>query len=516
MYVHHLGYIPEIGLRLFPDKIAICQGKVDLTYAQLEVRTNRVGNALRGLGIRKGERVALLFSNDWRFVEAIFGTMRAGAVAVPINVRLGYDSLRHILIDSGARILIASPDMRELAERLMNDCPSADSLVVPGASASAALDYEEWLFAASDKRPSLAAGPDDLCMMLYTSGSTGWPKGVRLHHAGQIHNADVMRCAYMLNAEERTLVSGPLYHANALSGSLFPFLLAGGSVVILPRFDPIAVIRAIEHYRCTHMTGVPAMYKLILREREVLAQHDISSLRFLSCGSAPVTQELLTELTAAFGYIDVIESYGLTEGGPVVTVNPRWGGRKLGSCGIALPGVEVRLSADAGGEVRSGEAGEVWVRSPGNARGYHNLSEVTRQRFTTDGWLKTGDVMRRDADGYYYFLGRKDDMINVGGENVYPKEVEAILLCHPAVVDVCVVAVPHQLKGQVPVAFVVTNGSTAVGEDGLKRFFLEHGPAYAHPRRVFVVDELPLSGTGKIDRAVLAKRAREAIASTPS
>ncbi len=517
MYIDNLGYLPEIGYRLTPDKVALIQGNLELTYAQLEARANRVANGLIGLGVRPGERVVLLFSNDYRFVECFLGVMRIGGVVVPANIRLGFDNLRHVVADCGARVLLASPDQRETGERLADGVPAVEHLLVDGSAHPRATSYAEWLEAASDARPTVATGPDDLCMQPYTSGSTGRPKGVLLQHFGQVHNADAMRRILMVENTDRALIAVPLYHANGLCGALMPFLMAGGSAVIMPAFEAVAIIRAIEQHRVTYTTGVPAMYKLILRERETLARHDVSSIRYLACGSAPVPAELIRQLETTFGGADVVESYGLTEGGPVVACLPRWGIRKLGSTGLLLPDVQAKIMASDGQtELRPDEVGELWVKGPGNTIGYHNLPEVTAAKLTPDGWLRTGDLMRVDADGYYFFMGRADDMINCGGENVYPKEVETILLQHSAIADACVVPAPHEMKGEAPVAFVVARGPHAPTDEELKAFFLQHGPAYAHPRRIFFLESLPLNGTGKLDRQALTRRARELVAAEPS
>ena len=515
MYIQNFGYLSDIGYRLSPSKIALIQDGHELTYEQLDARANKVAHALVRSGIRKGDRVALMQGNERHFVECFFGAMRAGAVAVPVNIRSGNEAMRYVLGDSGARMVIASPEWHAPAAEFVADAPLVERLVLCGTANAPAPDqvaYDAWVDGASTDRMPVEIEFEDLCMMPYTSGTTGRPKGVRLHHAGQIHNAETLRRAHMITPDERTLISGPMYHANALSGAFYPFIFGGASAVILPKFDARAVIEAIERYHCTHTIGVPTMFALMLREREALAAHDVSSINYIGVGSAPVTSEFLHELERAFGGVDVVEGYGMTESGPVPILIPRWGKKKLGSCGILLPQMEVRLVDDGGTDVADNEIGEAWIRNPGNARGYHNLPAVTAARFTPDGWLKSGDLMRRDEEGFYFFLGRKDDQISVGGENVYPKEVESIVLQHPDVLEACVVPVPHVLKGAVPVAFVVRREGRHPTEEGIKTFFLERGAAYAHPRKVFFVDEFPLSGTSKIDRMALAKRATESMA----
>jgi acyl-CoA synthetase (AMP-forming)/AMP-acid ligase II len=470
-----------------------------------------MARALRGLGIGPGDRVALLFTNHWKFIESLFGPMRLGAVPVPLNTRMGDEALEFVLSDSEATLVIASGETADRALELARAVPSVRTLVADAPESPGLLPYEPLLESSKGDIPRRKTEPDEIAMQPYTSGSTGKPKGVLLTHGGQIWNADVLRKEIHVDDTERALVSVPLYHKNAMAGAVKPFLLGGGSLAILPGFDPRRVIEAIDRYQATYLTGVPAMYKMILAEKEALARHDVRSIRYAVCGSAEVPQELLDEFQRVFG-APMAESYGLTEGGPVPLINSRWGLKRRGSCGMAFPGCEVKLlSEDGSREVSAGEVGELVTRNPGLARGYWKRPEATASRFR-DGWLYTGDLMRRDEDGFYYFLGRKDDMINVGGENVYPKEVEDILLRHPNLRDVAVVPAPHPVKGAVPVAFVIEREAGKATEEELKAFFLERGAPYAHPRRVFFVDAMPLGGTGKLDRTRLRETARERMA----
>jgi long-chain acyl-CoA synthetase len=500
-----LGHLFDVPLRLTPGAVAVIQDDTTLTYRQLDARASRMANLLAALGVGEGDRVALMFGNDWRFLEAFFGPMRLGAVTVPLNIRMGDEALAYVLEDAEARVLVAGRDQAERARRLTGRLAGLAHLVADGPGG----DYEDRMRAASPQLVRRRLDPDAVCMQPYTSGSTGKPKGVLLAHRGQVWNADVLRKMACLDHTERALVAVPLYHKNAMIGAVKPFLLCGGSLVILPGFDPVAMIRAIDAHRCTYLTGVPAMYKLMLAETEALAKHDVGSIRYALCGSAEVPEELLVEFRRVFG-APIAESYGLTEGGPVPCANPRYGLKKRGSCGVDVPQAENGVVRPDGTDCDADEVGELVCRNPGVARGYWKLPEVTAAKIR-DGWLHTGDLMRRDGDGYYYFVGRKDDMINVAGENVYPKEVEDILLRHPALKDACVVPAPHATKGWAPVAYVVARDpARAPSEDAVKRFFLERGAPYAHPRRVMFLERLPLGGTGKLDRATLKRLAAEA------
>jgi long-chain acyl-CoA synthetase len=509
MLPDNLGYIFDAPLKLAPDTTAVLQGAVQLTFAELDARCNRMGNALASLGIKAGDRVALMFSNDYRFLEAMFGAMRIGAVPVPLNIRMGDDALMYVIEDAEAEALIINADMADRARVLLPRLNRVTRLIADSAQIEGAHIYAELFASASPALARRTTDADEICLQPYTSGSTGKPKGVLLTHGGQIWNADMMRKADVIDHTERALVAVPLYHKNAMAGAVKPFLLAGGSLVILPGFDAVEVIKAIDQYRVTYLTGVPAMYKMILRETEALRQHDVSSLRYVVCGSAEVPEELLAAFQRVFSNAVMAEGYGLTEGGPVPIVPSRWGLKRRGSCGQAFPGCDVRIVGEDGvTELSANQIGELITRNPGLAKGYWKLPDATAQRFR-NGWLYTGDLMRRDEEGFYYFVGRKDDMINVAGENVYPKEVEDLLLRHANIRDACVVPASHDVKGSVPVAFVVTTDEGRPTEEEVKQFCVTHGAPYAHPRRVFFLDTLPLGGSGKVDRATLKRLAEE-------
>ncbi|GIP41257.1 long-chain-fatty-acid--CoA ligase [Paenibacillus sp. J31TS4] len=523
---NNFGDLTHRAVRLLPDKPAVVAPEATLTYRELEERMNVAGGVFRRLGIEFGDRVALLFPNDYRFVELCFGLMRIGAVPLPLNRKLNAETLSYILADSGAKLLVAHESLLAAARELSWPTRSGPLLVVgksqgaseskpegnpfPGGPDPDEVPYEALAAGQEPIAESVTVRDDDLCFLLYTSGSTGRPKGCMLTHGGQWWNAETNRRVLLLEESDVALVSVPLYHKNAMINAVKPCLLLGATLVILPGFDPAEVIAAVETYRVTYTTGVPAMYKMILAHHKQHPGRDLSSLRFLICGSSEVPPELMRELQERYG-VDVLEAYGLTEGGPQVLVSPRWGIRRQGAAGLPLPGCDVKVVSTDGAEreLGPGEIGELWVRNPGVAIGYWNLPEVTKARFTEDGWLKTGDLARFDEDGYGYIAGRKDDLIIIGGENAYPKEIEDVLIRHPEIDDVCVVAMAHPTKGKAPAAFVVRRPGSSLSEKELQAYFLERGPAYAHPRRVVFLESMPLSGTGKIDKASLSARLEE-------
>jgi long-chain acyl-CoA synthetase len=505
----NLGYWCSASAARFPDKVALIDLSRDppreTTYAELERRLDRVAATLTRLGLESGDRLAMSISNRVEFVEIMFGAMRAGIVPVPLNTKLGPDTLRYVIEDSGCRGAAVEPAA---------NAHVAGIVVSLGVEARLSLDtvdagwlgYEDALAASRADFAPPPVAPDHLAFLPYTSGSTGKPKGVALTHAGQCWWIGCLHKYWPMPTESRALAAVPLYHKNAMAGAIKPLLSAGGSVVLLPNFEPRRFLQALASYRCTHAGGVPAVFSLLLQERELIESLDFSALKGLKIGSAPTPKELLDAVEAAFG-VPASESYGLTEGGPVM-IGPPLDGRPTphGSCGVAWPEGEVKLVGADGQE--SPSHGELWVRNPGVTPGYYRLPEVNRERIR-DGWLKTGDVFDLDAEGFYYFKGRTDDMFSSGGENVYPLEVENVLLKHPAVAEASVVPVPHRTKGEVPVAMVVKAKGREVSEDELKQFCLANAPAYAHPRRIDFVEELPINGPGKIDRKVVQRMMRE-------
>jgi acyl-CoA synthetase (AMP-forming)/AMP-acid ligase II len=495
----NFGDVIAEAATLYPERTVVIADRVELDYGELDRRAGRLAALVRDVGVAPGEVVALAMGNDPRFVECLLGVLRARAVALLVNTKLGAETLAYIAGHSEARLVLGHERLEHVERALLEGAPGGCRSLSMGGAGDA---YEDAL-ARHDPAPSAAVDPDELALLMYTSGSTGLPKGVMLSHSNTWWQARSDARTMLMEWADRGLVMGPLYHANALWAILLPMLYVGGSLVVLPEFDPPRVLEAVDREGITYMSGTPSMYSLLLAEAE-RGDYDVSSIELLQCGSAPVPEELLARIRARFTRCELVETYGLTEGGANV-LTPRWGIKKLGSTGLPVPDAEIRVvdPADPTRDCGVGEIGELWTRSPANALGYLKDPERTREKFMADGWLRTGDLFRRDEQGYCYFCGRTDDMISVGGENVYPKEVETIILLHPAVADVGVVPAPHPVKGQAPVAWLVLKPGAEATEDEIKQHSLANGPAYAHPRRVFFVDALPVSGTNKLDRGAL-------------
>lgn len=505
----NLGYWSYQATSSHPDKPAL----IDLfgdrerqtSYRELNTRLDRVAAMLAASGLRPGDRLAMAISNRTEFIEAMFGSMRAGLVPVPLSTRLGRETLDYIIRDAGCRAAIVEPASNADIAPIIETTRLATRLAIDDVPAGWQ-DFETELSRVSPAFEPPRLAPDHPAFQPYTSGSTGRPKGVILTHRGQLWWLNCLVRYWPPEIDGRALVAVPLYHKNAMAGAIKPRLRVGSTVVILPDFEPERFLRSLTDYNITEAGAVPAVFSLLLQHRELIDSLDFSALKSFSIGSAPVSSTLLQEVREAFG-VEVSESYGLTEGGPVM-IGPPLDGRPVppGSCGVAWPEGELKL-VNADGE-EDEHYGELWVRNPGVTPGYHNLPEVNAQRLV-DGWLRTGDLFYRDDEGFYYFRGRVDDMFKCGGESIYPKEVENLLLSHRQIVDACVVPVSHSIKGHVPAALVMLEHPDAVTVDEIRQFCLDHGPAYAHPRFVLITEQMPLNNAGKIDRNLVKHRFEE-------
>lgn len=502
---NNLGYFNRTAAETHGDRIALLDLSRDpiaeVTHAELHSRMNRVAAALSDRSLQIGDRILLAMGNRYEFIEAFFGCMRAGLIPIPLNIKLGSETIDFIIEDSDAKAALIEPACNPHLVDIVNN----RQLPIRIATAPAPLgwlDYETVLMSGvpdSFEPPEISSG--EIAFLPYTSGSTGRPKGVLLSHEGMLWGIRTSQQYWPCQPDDRTLVAGPLYHKNAMRVSIKPKLHVGASAVILPRFEPHQFLRALADHGCTDTGGVPAMYRMMLAEDELLADLKFPRLHSLEMGSAVVGADLIKSVEDAFG-APVEEAYGLTEGGG--PLRQPIDGRNVprGSCGVVAPEVDAKLVDESGQE--HPDHGELWVRSPAVLSGYNNRLELNRERLT-DGWLHTNDLFRKDADGFFFFMGRTDDQFSCGGENIQPKEVELLLVQHPSVIDAVVIPIAHDVKGLAPAALVTLRANSDVDEQTLKEFCLKNGPAYAHPRRVFAVDALPVGGTGKVDRKAATK-----------
>jgi long-chain acyl-CoA synthetase len=485
------------------DKVAVIDlggedAPREFTYRRLDATANGVARALLARGYQRGERIAILSANRAEFLAAYCGILRAGLVAVPVNFKFPPATIAFILRDAGARFVFCDPPRRE-------DCPADLPVVCFGGAAADGFD------AFLDPGPFAAVvpAPDEPAMFLYTSGSTGTPKGVVLSHRSHIWVVETRLGGQDLS-RHRYLIAAPLYHMNALALSQLA-CAAHAAIVLQPQFSAPAYIEAIGRYGITWLTAVPPMIAMMLRERALLAATDLSTIEFVRMGSAPVTHSLMQALHATLPKAAVTNAYGTTEAGPVV-FGPHPDGLPQPELSVGYPHRAVALRLVDGGN-RDADQGVLEMKCPAVMLGYHNRPDVPTP-ITADGFYVTGDVFRRDAQGFHYFIGRTDDMFVSGGENIYPTDVERMLERHPDVAQAAIVPVDDEIKGQKPVAFVVPEPGRTLDEAEVKRFALANAPAYAHPRFVWIVDRLPLASTNKIDRGALHRMAQERLTSS--
>jgi long-chain acyl-CoA synthetase len=499
----NLGALTPSGSDL--DKVAI----VDLgtgeerrfSYRDFEGQANAVARSLAARGLTRGDRVAILSANRFEYLTTLHGIMRAGFVAVPVNFKFPPATIDYIIRDCDAKLVFC--DARRFASA-PKDLPRIR------------FDGEGSEFAGFLKPGPfvpVAATSGEPAMFLYTSGSTGRPKGVVLSHQSHIWVVGTRMAAQDMS-RHRFLIAAPLYHMNALAMSQLAYA-AHATVILLPQFTAQLYLKAIEDYRCTWLTAVPPMIAMMLNEKERLAATDLSSVEFLRMGSAPVSHSLMEAIHRTLPKAAVTNAYGTTEAGPVVFgPHPEGLPQPEMSVGYPHPKVQVRLIGENG---KPSDLGVLEMKSPAIMNGYHNRPDVPSP-ITKDGFYITGDVFRRDQHGFYFFIGRTDDMFVSGGENIFPGEVEKMLETHPDVIQACVVPVDDDIKGTKPVAFVVKREGSSLDESRLKTFALENAPAYQHPRFIWFVDSLPLASTNKVDRNVLrelaAKKLQQAMAST--
>ena len=479
-----------------PDGVALVdrsrQPASEISVSQITNDVRVFAQALIDMGIPAGSRVGLLAGNLGEYYTVMFGAPAAGMVFVPLNTRLPKSTLEYIAEDADLKLLITDFEHADLLSDVSSIVIGSDSWahIMSGAAL-----------------PDLAeVRPSDVAIQIYTSGSTGQPKGVLLSHENVTFT--VLEFGATMPGEVM-LVSAPLYHKNASMASKMAFA-SGGKVILLPQFSASGYLEAISKHAVTMCSGVPTMYALVTAElRQSSGEYDLSSVQRVFIGSAPLTEALFDDVQALFPSAFVTNGYGTTEAVLEFGPHPEDLPRPKISLGCQHQKVQLKLIDPASG--LESDQGELWVKSKGVMLGYHGLPEANAERLT-DGWYHTGDLMKRDENGWYFFVGRVDDMFVCAGENIYPDSVEQMLEKHPAIHQVVVVPISDDLKGQLPAAFIRTESEHVLAVDDVKQYALQNGPAYAHPRHVWFVDEIPLASTAKIDRAKLTKRAEELLA----
>jgi len=488
----NLATLGEENVRRFGEYVALHFEGRDYTNVQQQRAAARAARALARLGVGAGDRVVVLLPNCPEVMQAYGGILRLGAVIVPVVFLLSPDEVRHILEDSEARVVVTSPELVSKVEGWTGP-------VVLVGGGPGGLDWETLLAREDEDAPIVPRQPSDLAVILYTSGTTGRPKGVALSHDNLAANARAAASLYELDRTAWALAVLPLSHSYGLTVMNAGNIL-GTRAVLLRWFNPELVLETIERFRVQSMAGVPTMYVYLLHYPEA-GRFDTSSMRSWGSGAAPLPLEIVEPFEAKFGG-RLMEGYGLTEASPVVSAHRLSGVRKLGSVGQPIPGVQVAILDDEDRPVPTGELGEICVRGPNVMLGYYRLPDETA-RTLRNGWLHTGDVGRLDTDHFLYVVERKKDLIIRGGFNIYPREVEEILYAHPAVAEAAVIGMPDPVMGEEVLAFVVRKPGAEAEADAIIAFCQERLAKYKCPRRVRFVPSLPKTPVGKILRKAL-------------
>jgi acyl-CoA synthetase (AMP-forming)/AMP-acid ligase II len=471
-----------------------------LTFGEWDVRSNALARGLVARGVQRGDRVSIYLPNDecLRWIVAYAAVHKAGAVAVPTNTRLSVRELTAILGHAAVRALLTCAPLLPTAREVRGAVPSIDLLISTGAG-DEEIDWDS-AFDADDSELQVKVGPDDLADIMYTSGTTGLPKGVAVRHRN---------VAMMPNLETPWTGAGwlhgaPLFTFAGISFIYNPMKL-GMLALYFPRFDAGEWLRIVGRERPTMAFLVPAMAELLVAHPD-FATADLDSLQAVSIGSAPLAPNTLLTLVERLPQASVSNSYGMTEAGPAfIVMPPEEVTKRPGSVGKPMPPTEIKVVDDDGDELPPHEVGELLTRRPGSQREYYQDDEATASTWTHDGWLRSGDLGYLDDDGFLYLVGRKKDLIVRGGHNVYPTDIESVILEHPSVREAAVVGVPHDVLGEDIAAFVVRKPDAAVGGEELQAFCADHLADYKRPRQVTFVDELPRNATGKVMKHLLAE-----------
>ncbi|MGA2011602.1 MAG: long-chain fatty acid--CoA ligase [Solirubrobacteraceae bacterium] len=476
------------AVRRDPGHVAIKLDDLELTYAQLDGASAHLLGLLRAHGFQPGDRVGLMLPNVPYFPVCYYGILRGGGVVVPMNVLLKTREVAYYLRDSGAKLLIAWEGFAEDAQAGAAEAGAECLLVVPG-------EFERQIGAAEPVTDVHAADGADTAVILYTSGTTGQPKGAELTNDNLTRNAAGSAALFRMTRDAVTLGALPLFHSFGQTCAMNATIAGGGTLTLIPRFDPAKALDIIQRDRVNIFEGVPTMYGAMLHHpgRD---SYDVSTLVMCASGGSAMPVELMRRFEETFR-CTILEGYGLSESSPVASFNHPDRVRKPGSIGTPIEGVEMKVVDDDSQDVPQGDVGEILIRGHNVMKGYWNRPQDTAEAIR-DGWLYTGDMGRVDEDGYFFIVDRKKELIIRGGYNVYPREIEEVLYEHPAVREVAVIGFPHDEYGEeVGAAVTLVDGAT-VTVDELRDYVKQQVAAYKYPRRVWLLDELPKGPTGKV------------------
>jgi fatty-acyl-CoA synthase len=489
-----------------PDKVAVADlysGRT-FTYQQMNIRIGRLTDYLdRVHGVGKGDRVTVLSYNSPEMLDMQFACTRLGAIFVPLNFRLTVSELQYIVADCDAKVMFADAELATTAKQVASLCGMGEPIITRSDGTDS--PFERGMAAATPRLSSIELSLDDPSTIMYTSGTTGHPKGAIITHMMALFNAINLSAPARLTADSVQFTFMPLFHTGGLNVFTLPALHAGGKVLLARTFDPGEVLRVINdpQHRVTHLLAVPAML-LFMAQQPSFATTDFSRIVSGFVGGAPVPVPVL-KLWQEVG-ANLQQGFGMTETGPsCLALMPEDATRKIGSTGKPVTHIAVRIVDDQGRDVRQGEMGELWVKGPSVIRGYWNKPEANASSFT-DGWLHTGDAARQDEDGFYYIVDRTKDMYISGGENVYPAEVENVIYQMTGIVEAAVIGIPDERWGETGCAIAVLEAGSNLTPDAIIAYCAERLARFKLPKQVILTDALPRNATGKVLKTVLRER----------
>ena len=492
------------------DQTALRFAGESITWAQLSHRVDALGAALSRRGVGAGDRVLILMLNRPEVLETVFAVNALGAVAVPVNIRMAVPEVAYVASDSGAGVVVADEALAPLAYAVAQQVEAIELAVVTGgadgqAPAPVRAEAYEDLIAEDGPAPTVDVADDALALIMYTSGTTGKPKGAMLSHANMQAQAMTTVVSLQTDVESISVLAAPLFHIAAI-GSATASIYMGSTMVINPlgAFDPDNLLDMLERERVTSIFLVPAQWQVVCAAQR--ARPRDLSLKVISWGAAPASQTLLAEMNETFPDALNVAAFGQTETAPLTCVmHGDDAMRKIGSVGKVVPGVAARIVDDDMNDVPVGQVGEIVYRGANVTSGYWHNPTATSDAFR-GGWFHSGDLVRMDDEGFIYVVDRKKDMIISGGENIYCAEVENALYAHPEIVEAAVIANSDPRWGEVPVAVVVLSEGSHLGVEELSAFLDDHLARYKHPKRLVVVDELPRNPSGKVVKPTLRER----------
>jgi len=507
----NLAQMVKMNAKKFSKTIALKDKQRSYTYPELNKRINKLSHSLLSLGLKKGDKFAVLLENSIEIVEAYLAAAKTGLIIVPVHFRFVGKEIINIMENSDAKALIVHEEFSPIIDSIKKDLTNvaSDKYIIVGKKTKGYKEYEEFIKYSPEDEPEINIECNEPWIILYTSGTTGKPKGVVRSHESYTAFFLINAVDFGFNEHDICLNVMPLYHVNSTFYT-FLFLYLGGTAYIHParHFRADEILEIIEIEKITYISLIPTHYNLILNASEDAKKRNVSSIRKLLCSSAPVTKKMKKEIMKFFPGVELYEAYGSTEAGLVTLLKPEDQMRKLGSIGYEAVGTDlIKLLDEEGNEVDVNEVGELFSRGPMMFEEYYKMPEKTKFSFKGE-WFSAGDMAKRDKDGFYYIVDRKDNMIITGGEHVYPSEVQEIICSHPNVFDVAVIGLPHEKWGEQVTAVIIPKDNSKLDDKMIIDYCRDKMAGYKRPKRVIFIkqEEMPRTATGKILHRILRER----------